>query len=271
MATAQGIIRYSGSPVEKVYYTAYYKSNNGGSAGPGAGQRASQWMSGVYLTESSGLYSVALSSDNFLGAAATVSNGDQLIIIAWRTSSVTPAEAGGHFYSGQSRTTGQGGAHDIGFKYDSGDAGTANYGDVDQMVTKVFTLTGQTWNATPGGVGGDVNGDLVLGLNVGPTANFSNVSKLVGNPTLISRNVSFNIDNTSADFLTDRAYTFDSQIILQQSSAAHNPTGGTQIADGSAVDGSRYTFSAGLTYGTAFGTPTGGNQNTATEIRHFHP
>jgi hypothetical protein len=84
MATAQGIIREGGSPVSKCFYTAYYKSNNGGSEGPGAGQRASQWMRVTTITEGTGLYSVALSSDNFLGAAATVSNGDQLLVIAWR-------------------------------------------------------------------------------------------------------------------------------------------------------------------------------------------
>jgi hypothetical protein len=257
MATVQGILRYTGTPVAKAFYTAYYKSNNGGSAGQGNGQRQSQWMRGVYLTEASGLFSVALSSDNFLGAGATVSNGDQVIVLCWRKSSFTPAEAGGSFYTGQSGTDGKGGTHDVGFKYDSGDNASANYGEVDQFVAKVFTLTGQSYNATPGGVGGDANGDLNLNLNAGPTAVINGASTVIGSPTAATRSVAISFSNGSGDNITGRDYIFNSQVMFQQSSAAHNPSGGTQSPDGSATDGSLYNFFDGETYGQPFGTPPG--------------
>lgn len=263
MATVQGILRYAGSPVGRCWYTAYYKSNNGGSPGPGNGQRASQWMRGVYITEDSGLFSVALSSDNFLGAGATVSNGDQVVVLCWRKSSYTPPEAGGSFFSGQSGTDGKGGTHDVGFKYDSGDNAVANYGEVDQFVAKVFTMTGQAWNATPGGTGGDANGDLVLNLNAGPTAVISGASTSIGAPTAAQRGVSVAFSNGSLDNVTGRDYVFNSQILFQQSSAAHNPSGGVQTADGSGTDGSKYEFFVGELYGQPFGTPAGGDANGA--------
>jgi hypothetical protein len=271
MATVQGIIRYSGTPVEKVYYSAYYKSNNGGGAGPGDGQRASQWMRAVLLTEATGLFSVALSSDIFLGAGATVSAGDQVIVIAWRDTGNTPAETPGHIYYNQRWQDGLEGDHGLGIKYDNGASAVANYENIDQMVTKVFTLGGQSWNATPGGVGGDADGDLALGLNVGPTASIGNISTTQGSPTLINRNVSVSINNTSQDNVSNKAYTWDGEIILEQCSAAHDPDGGTQTADGSPVDGTVYSFNLGTSYGQAFGTPAGGDSNDASSSTYEGP
>jgi hypothetical protein len=271
MATAQGIIREGGSPVSKCFYTAYYKSNNGGSEGPGAGQRASQWMRVTTITEGTGLYSVALSSDNFLGAAATVSNGDQLLVIAWRDSSFTPPENPGEIFYNQDGSNGQGGDHALGFKYDNGDAAVANYHDMDQMVTKLFTLSGQTWNATPGGVGGDEDGDLVLGTNVGPTAALNGLSTDQNNPTLVTRDQAVALTNTSADYQTGQLYAWNGQIVLQQSSAAHRPDGGTQTDDGSDVDGTVYTFATGEIYGNDFGTPSGGDVSGPTYVEYEGP
>lgn len=273
MASAQGIVRYAGSPLGKVFYTAYYKNNQGGSppAGPGAGTRASQWLSGVYSTEASGQYTVSVNSDNFCGAASVVANGDQLVVLFWRKSTVTPAEAAGNFYAGQSRTDGKGGTHPQGFKYDNGNAAQANYGDVDQFYAVTFTMTGQTWTATPGGIGGDVNGDINLVLNAGPTAVITGASTVQASPTAVQRGVSVSMPNGSADTVTSRDYTRFSQILFQQSSAAHNPSGGTQTADGSVVDGSVFAFSPGLIYGQAFGTPAGGDSNDATSSTYAGP
>lgn len=273
MASAQGIVRFGGSPLAKVLYTAYYKNNQGGTppSGPGAGTRASQWMAGVYLTEASGQYTVSVNSDNFCGAASTVANGDQIVVLFWRNTAVTPAEAAGAFFAGQSRVDGKGGTHLQGFKYDNGAAAQANYGDVDQFFSVVFTMTGQSWTATPGGIGGDVNGDVSLVLNAGPTALISGASTNPLAPTAIQRGVSVAMPNGSQDTLTSRAYSQFSQTLFQQSSAAHNPSGGVQTADGSVVDGSRFIFSDGLTYGRPFGTPAGGDSNTPTESVYAGP
>lgn len=257
MATWQGIVRVGGTPVAKCYFTAYYRNSaGGGAAGPGNGVRASQWMSGVYLTESSGQGTVALSSDNFLGAGATVNANDQLIVILWRDSALTPADAAGFFYAGQSRTDGKSGTHGLGFKYDNGAAAQANYQTANQFYVATFTMTGQAWNATPGGVGGDVNGDISLVVNAAPTAVLTGLSTNLAVPTATTRAVAQALANGSSDLQTNRLYSFNGQIVFEQSSAAHNPSGGTQTVDGSAIDGSRYSFPDGLSYGAPSGQAT---------------
>lgn len=273
MPAAQGIVRISGVVQPKTYYTAYYRNNAGnGAAGPGNGFRASQWMSGVYLTESpSGQYTVSVNSDNFLGAGATVNAGDELVVLFWQKVGSPPAESGGHFYAGQSRTDGKGGVHDLGFKYDNGDAAVANYGQVDRFRSQTFVMSGQSWNATPGGIGGDANGDVDLLANAGPSAVITGASTNQAAPTAISRGVAQAMPNGSADTVANRLYSFNSQILFQQSSAAHRPTGGVQAADGTDVDGSRFTFYVGLTYGRAHGAPTGGDTNSANESIYAGP
>lgn len=259
MASVQGIIRLGGTPASKIYYTAYYRSANGGSSGPGDGQRASQWMRAVQLTEATGLFTVALSSDIFLGAGATVANGDQVVIIAWTKTTETPAQAPGTIFYGQRWQDGKSGTHVLGFKYDNGSSAEARYGEINQMVTKTFTMTGQAWNATPGGIGGDANGDISLGPNAAPTANISNISTLQSLPTGVTRGVSVSLINASQDDTTNKLYTFNSQILLEQCSAAHNPSGGTQTPDASDTDGSKYYFFDGLEAGQPFGTLIGGD------------
>jgi hypothetical protein len=272
MASWQGIIRIAGVPTGKVFYTGYYKNGAGnGAAGPGNGFRASQWCSGVYLTEASGQATLALSSDNFLGAGASVNAGDQLVVMLWRQSSFTPPESAGAFLSGLSRTNGLGGTHAIGFKYDNGAAATANYGDVDEFYAVTYTMTGQAWAATPGGVGGDANGDVTLVTNSGPSALITGASINQLSPTIVQRLAAVNMPNGSADTLTNRTYAFDGQTLFEQSSAAHNPAGGTQGADGSAVDGSVFRFYVGLTYGKSFGVPAGGDQNNANSSTYAGP
>jgi hypothetical protein len=253
MATAQGIVKFSGVPIARCFYTAYYKSNNGGSAGPGAGQRSSQWASGVFLTEDSGLYSISCSADFFLGAAATVANGDQIVIIFWRLSTALPSQAGGSFFSGQSRTDGSGGTHARGFKSNNGAA--VNYAASDFVRSVTFTMTGNAWNATPGAVGGNADGNIDLLLNGAPVAALSGASTDQANPTAITRGVAAAFTNVSSDDVANKLFTFNGQILLEAMSAAHNP------GDGTSVEGSRYDFYQGLVHGRSFGTPAGGDAN----------
>ena len=258
MASVQGIIDFGGTDLASVYYTAYYNSNNGGGSGQGSGQRQSQWMRNVKTTEEGaglGQYTVSLSSDIFLGANATVANGDEVTIIAWRDSNGTIPNAGASF-AGQNGSNGTGGSHSLGFKYDNGNNTIANYADIDQAIVKTFTMTSNSWTATHNGTGGDVDGDLTLILTntQSPTATINGGSTNLNTPVNVNLKTNLTFNNNSADDTTPLAYMVDGQIIFGQSCAANCPTNGTQTSDGSSRAGSTFSYFDGSSYSQDKGT-----------------
>jgi hypothetical protein len=262
MATAQGFVKVAGVNTPGVYYTAIYSR-------PG---NVTRWRRVVRLTDNAGIYQVAISEDNFMGTNWVCQNGDKLVVLFWRKSDVVPVDPPGSVYENQSPADGSGGDHPLGFKYDNGAAAVANYATADQFASVLFTLTGDAWNATPDGGGvGDINGNIDLQLNQGPSAVITGVSTDPLNPTEISRAVARILSNGSGDNenrvtaggrTTGQFYSEFSQILFEQISGAHRPSGGVQTADGSAVDGTRFVVSTGSRYGNSFGTLVAGPSGT---------
>ena len=262
MATAQGKVKVSGVDTPNVYYTALFHR---------AGV-VTEWRKVVRLTDGVGVYSVAISEDNFMGTNFVAQNGDKLIVLLWRDTTNTPALGPGDPYPGQDPSDGSDGDHEVGFKYDNGAAAAANYNRANQYAAIIFDVTGNDWNATPDGTGvGDVNGNVTLQSNLGPSAVLAGLSTDENNPTDITRLVAELLNNTSGDNEnsvvtangeTGQFYSRFGQILFQAVSAAHNPSGGGQTADGSDADGSRYRLFQGLEYGNIFGTIVAGGGGT---------
>lgn len=262
MAAAQGFVKSAGVNTPGVYYTAIYSR-------PGV---VTRWRRVVRLTDNAGIYQVAISEDNFMGTNWVCQNGDKLVVLFWRRSDVPPVDPPGSAYENQSPVDGSGGDHPLGFKYDNGDSGVANYATADQFASVLFTLTSDAWNATPDGGGvGDVSGNVDLQINQGPSAVITGVSSDPLNPMDISRAIAVVLGNSSSDNenrvtaggrTTGQFYSEFAQVLFEQISGAHRPSGGVQSADGSPVDGTRFVFSIGSAYGNAFGTLVPGPSGT---------
>ena len=274
MATAQGKVKVSGVDTPGVYYTALF--HRAGSV--------TQWRRVVRLTDNTGVYQVAISEDNFMGTNFVAQNGDKLVVLFWRDTTQAPAKSPGEAYENQSIVDGTAGDHEVGFKYDNGANAVANYSRANQYAAIVFNVTGDAWNATPDGGGiGDVNGNVTLQTNLGPSAVLAGLSTDPGNPTDITRLIAEALNNTSGDnenrVVTangeiGQLYSQFGQILFQAISAAHNPTGGAQTADGSDIDGSRYRLFTGLEYGNVFGTiiaGAGGTLDGADQVHYPGP
>lgn len=211
------------------------------------------------------MYTLALSSDNALGVAATVSASDQLLILFWKKTADGALGTPGAFFPGQARTSGLGGTHPRGFKTGNGNSSTPGFASCDLFCSVLFTLTGQDWNATPGGGGTGINGDVTLLQNAAPTAAFNNVSTNQAAPTQITRGVAASLGNASADVTTNRLYSYNGQACFEATSAAHDP------GDLTPTDGSRFEFSNGLAYGFPFGTVLPGDMGGVSYATYTGP
>ena len=282
MANVQGTIKNaSGTVQDKVLYTAYYeKVTSGGTDGPGDGSRASQFCHVVYSSDV-GNFSMSVNSDNFIGAGATIANGDKVTLIFWRDASdehgiTSNTTYGSGTYpsdpSYQSHTDASGGSHPLGFKHDNGNSSVSNYEQADEILEVTYTMTGNGWTVS----GEDLQ--LVSASTRLPTANFTG-STNVGSPTSINTNANYIIQNSSSDNQNDVRYSLDGQRIFEQSCGAFeaghaNFGGGTQTADGSDRDAVVYTYTIGTTYGSdifAKDVDADADANTASTSTYWGP
>lgn len=274
-AVAQGIVRISGVVTPNVYYTALFRR---------PGSPFLQWRRAVSLTDTTGTYNVSVSDDQFMGTNFTTDPGDELVVLFWQRTDNPSSLGPGNYYEGQDPSNGLGGDHVHGFKHNNGSAGVSNYAGVDRFVAMHFVMNGNSWSATPGGLGtGDINGDVDLIANQGPNAQLP-LSTDVNNPTDIQRLVEQTLDNSSADGTASTTippnsgspaergqfYSRFGQILFQQVSAAHRPSSGPQSPDDSPTDGSRYRFFPGLNYLNAFGDIIAGANGTLDAADQVH-